>query len=143
MFLKICLFIYLFYIYTSILILFSDTPYKHITSHYKWLWVTIWLLGIELKNPGRAFSALNRWANSSAPASLNKVLDLLSVNFSKKLWKLISHSPYSCLPLIREFLPTKVNILRMIVEIVYFTVIVPNNLMICNYFKIKISINFP
>lgn len=31
----------------------------------------------------------------------------------------------------------------MIVEIVYFTVIVPNNLMICNYFKIKISINFP
>jgi hypothetical protein len=35
--------------------------------HYRWLWATMWLLGIELRASGRAASALNCWAISPAP----------------------------------------------------------------------------
>jgi hypothetical protein len=38
--------------------------------HYRWLWATIRLLGIELRTFGRASSALNRWAISPAPRYL-------------------------------------------------------------------------
>jgi hypothetical protein len=37
----------------------SDTPEGGIRSHYRWLWATMWLLGIELRTSGRAVSALN------------------------------------------------------------------------------------
>jgi hypothetical protein len=36
----------------------------------------MWLLGIELRSSGRAASALNRWAISSAPALTSRVFDL-------------------------------------------------------------------
>jgi hypothetical protein len=45
-----------------------DTPQEGIRSHYRWLWATMWLLGIELMTSGRAVSALNRWAFSPAPS---------------------------------------------------------------------------
>jgi hypothetical protein len=50
-------------------VLSSDTPEDGIGSHYKWLWATMWLLGIELRTSGRAvrFSALNHWAISPTP----------------------------------------------------------------------------
>jgi hypothetical protein len=55
--LKICL----FYIceYTDIL---EET----IGFHYRWLWATMWFLGIELRTFRRAVNLLNHWAISSA-----------------------------------------------------------------------------
>jgi hypothetical protein len=55
LFLKICLFI----LCIGVLCLRA--------SHYRWLWATMWLLGIELRTSGRATSALNCWAISPAP----------------------------------------------------------------------------
>jgi hypothetical protein len=45
-------------------------------SHYRWLWATMWLLGIELRTSGRAVSALNRQAISPAlvPLFLYRVM---------------------------------------------------------------------
>jgi hypothetical protein len=41
---------FLRFIYSSsTLSLSSDTPAEGIRSHYKWLWATMWLLGIELR----------------------------------------------------------------------------------------------
>ena len=40
-------------------------------SHYRWLWATMWLLGIELRTSGRAGCALNHWAISLAPSLLS------------------------------------------------------------------------
>jgi hypothetical protein len=54
--------------YMSTLSLSSDTPEEGIRSHYRWLWATMWLLGIELRTSGRAVSALNHWAISPALA---------------------------------------------------------------------------
>jgi hypothetical protein len=48
--------------YMSTLYLSLDTPEEHIRSHYRWLWATRWLLGIELCTSGRAVSALHPWA---------------------------------------------------------------------------------
>jgi hypothetical protein len=49
----------------------SDMPKEDIGSHYRWLWATIWLLGIELRTSGRALSALNCWVPSKPPAASN------------------------------------------------------------------------
>jgi hypothetical protein len=40
------------------------TPEEGIRSHYRWLWATMWLLGIELRTSGRSATALNHWAIS-------------------------------------------------------------------------------
>jgi hypothetical protein len=45
----------------------SDTPEEGIRPHYRWLWTTMWLQGIELRTSGRAVSVLNCWAISPAP----------------------------------------------------------------------------
>jgi hypothetical protein len=50
----------------STLTLSPDTPEEGIRSRYRWLWATMWLLGIELRISGRAVSALNLWAISPA-----------------------------------------------------------------------------
>ena len=34
--------------------------------HDRWLWATMWMLGLELRTSGRAVSALNHWAISPA-----------------------------------------------------------------------------
>ena len=63
----------------SILQLYSDTPEEGIGSYYRWLWATLWLLGIELRTSARAASAVNCWAISPAPTSLFlKILKTLS-----------------------------------------------------------------
>ena len=45
-------FIYIFILCMSDL--FSCTPEEGIGFHYRWLWTTVWLLGIELRTFGRA-----------------------------------------------------------------------------------------
>ena len=55
-----------------------DTPEEGIGSHYRWLWDTMWLLGIELKTSRRIVSVLNCWAISPALSSMF----VLSVCFS-------------------------------------------------------------
>jgi len=52
--------------YVSALSLSSDTPDEDIGSLYRWLWATMWLLGIELRTSGRAVGALNHWVTSPA-----------------------------------------------------------------------------
>jgi hypothetical protein len=62
--------IYLFkiyYIYMSTLYLSLGTTEKGIRSHYRCLWATMWLLGIELRTSGRAVNVLNCWAITPAP----------------------------------------------------------------------------
>jgi len=54
--------------YVHTLSLSSDTSERDIGSHYRWLWVTMWLLGFELRTSRGAGSALNRWAISPAPS---------------------------------------------------------------------------
>ena len=45
----------------------SDTPEEGNKSHYRWLWATMWMLGIELRTLRRVGSSLNHWAISLAP----------------------------------------------------------------------------
>jgi hypothetical protein len=59
--------IYLFYVYDSSICMYTCVPEEGIGSHYRWLWATMWLLGIELRTSGRAVSAHNLWAISLAP----------------------------------------------------------------------------
>jgi hypothetical protein len=58
-----------FYLYEYTVTL-SDTPEESIGFHYRWLWATMWLLGIELRTSARAVSALNCQAISPAPKFL-------------------------------------------------------------------------
>jgi hypothetical protein len=69
---------FIYCIYMSTLSLSSDTPEKDTRSHYRWLWVIMWLLGIELRTSGRAVSALNHWTISPAPGW--KFLIFIDVN---------------------------------------------------------------
>ena len=39
---------------------------RGVRSHYRWLWATMWLLGIEFRISRIAVSALNQWAISPA-----------------------------------------------------------------------------
>ena len=54
---------YLFIVWTFYLHadLHARRGYQH-QIHYRWLWATMWLLGIELRTSRRAVSALNLWA---------------------------------------------------------------------------------
>ena len=60
----------LFIMYLSTLLLSSDTSVEGIRSCYRWLWATMWLLGIELKTFGRAVIVLNCWVISLAFSGL-------------------------------------------------------------------------
>jgi hypothetical protein len=55
---------------------YLQTPEEGIWSHYRWLWTTMWLLGIELRTSGKAVTALNHWA-----IALASDLYLLWLNF--------------------------------------------------------------
>jgi len=46
--------------------MYACRPEEGTRPHYRWLWATMWLLGIEVRTPGRAVSALNHWAISPA-----------------------------------------------------------------------------
>ena len=47
---------------------------------YRWLWATMWLLGIKLWTSGRAVSALNRWAISAAKRAFYYLLLVFSID---------------------------------------------------------------
>ena len=57
---------HLFNVYEYTVSIFRHTR-EGIRSHCRWLWVTMWLLGIELRAAGRAIIALYQWAISPAP----------------------------------------------------------------------------
>ena len=73
----VCFFLYFlflfcfFYIYLLCIqysvYMYACRPEEGTRSHYRWLWATMWLLGIELRTFGRAGNALNLWAISPAP----------------------------------------------------------------------------
>jgi hypothetical protein len=50
--------VFIYFMYVSTLSLSSDTPEEGIRSHYRWLWATMRLLGIELRTSGREQSVL-------------------------------------------------------------------------------------
>jgi hypothetical protein len=56
------IYFYLFNVYK-----YNGIVFRNTRSHYRWLWATMWLLGIELRTSGRAAGALNRWATSPVP----------------------------------------------------------------------------
>ena len=53
-------------LYVSTLQLSLDTPEEGEKYHYGWLWLTMWLLGFELRTFSRAVGALTHWASSPA-----------------------------------------------------------------------------
>jgi hypothetical protein len=68
-----------YFIYMSTLLLSSDTLEEGIGSHYRWLWATMWLLGIEVRTSGRAVSVLNHWAISPAHKNVSYHAQNISV----------------------------------------------------------------
>ena len=52
-------------------------PEEGIRFHYRWLWATIWSLGVELRTSGRAASALNGWAISPALVFVKCFVDFI------------------------------------------------------------------
>ena len=59
--------IYLFIMYTVFSLHVLPQSEESKRSHYRWLWATMQVLGIELRTSGRAASAINHWAISPAP----------------------------------------------------------------------------
>ena len=57
--------LFILFMYMSTLLLPSEPPEEGIRSHYRWLWATMWLLGVALRSAGRAVRALNHWAIST------------------------------------------------------------------------------
>ena len=57
-------------------------PEKGIRSHYRWLWVTMWLLGFELRPFRRAVGALNHWAISPTPLNFFSTVVILVCKFA-------------------------------------------------------------
>jgi hypothetical protein len=53
---------FIYFMYMNTLSRSSDTPEKGIRYHYRSLWPTMWLLGIELSNSRRVVIGLNCWA---------------------------------------------------------------------------------
>ena len=61
-----CLDVFIYFMYASTPSLSSDTPEEGIRSDHRWLWDTMWLLGIEPRTSGGAAGAPNHWAIPSA-----------------------------------------------------------------------------
>ena len=59
--------IYLFIMCTMVCLHVSLQTEVGTRSYYRWLWATVWLLGIELRTSGRTVNVLNHWAISPAP----------------------------------------------------------------------------
>jgi hypothetical protein len=76
-------FIYFMYVSTPPL-LSSDTQ-EGIRPHYRWLWATMWLLGIELRISGRAVSALNHGAISPSLGASSNARNICMVPWSREL----------------------------------------------------------
>jgi hypothetical protein len=61
---------YLFYIFEYTANVFRQTR-RGIGSHYRWLWTTMWLLGIELRTSGRTVRTHNHWAMIQPPGGIS------------------------------------------------------------------------
>ena len=72
---KICLYVY---VWEYTVAIFRHTRRGCIGFHYRWLWTTMWLLGVELRTSGRAVGALNCWVISPA---LHFLFNLSSSSF--------------------------------------------------------------
>jgi len=94
--LPLTIFFKIFFMYMSTLYPSSDTPREGIRFHYRWLWATMWLLGIELRTSGRAVSALNLWAIS--PALLLLFLKLFFLQYKLVMLFPLPTPPRSSLP---------------------------------------------
>jgi hypothetical protein len=85
-------------------------PEEGIRSHYRWLWATMWLLGIELRTSGRVANILNHWTISPGPlfrtfywlfyltkrhASLVKSIHVIWSTSPISLKKVLKHSVWS------------------------------------------------
>jgi hypothetical protein len=109
----VCFFIlriYLFYVWVLDLYIciYTCMPEEGIRSHYRWLWATMWLLGIELRTSGRAVGALNHWAISPAPTFLffkpvriiviknRPVILLIKMNFDLRNVNVIYIKSFTC-----------------------------------------------
>jgi hypothetical protein len=66
--------IYLCYVYEGPICMYACMPEEGIKSPYRWLWVTMWLVGTKLRNCGGAASALKRWTISLAPSAAYFIL---------------------------------------------------------------------
>ena len=77
-------------------------------THYRGLWATKWLLGIEFRTSGRAVSAFKHWAISPAPP--------LSFRCSRKFSLYIESSP---LFYITQAFPPKLLFLNNDLEVYY------------------------
>ena len=55
---------------------FTHTPEEGSRFHYRWLWVTLWLLRIELRTSGGAVNTFNHWAISPGPPLTLLVIDI-------------------------------------------------------------------
>jgi len=71
----------IYFMHVNIQWLSSDIRY-----HYRWLWATMWLLGIELRTSERAVSALNRWTISPAPWRVCLFVCLFCLFCFEKAW---------------------------------------------------------
>ena len=61
----------------TIFCLYAWRPEEGARPLYRWLWATMWLLGIELRTFGRADNALNHWAISPALPSSSYYSDII------------------------------------------------------------------
>ena len=68
-------------------LLSSDIPEENIRPHYRWLWVTMWLLGCELRTSGKSVGALNRWAISPALKIPSYTVTLVSKASESSCWQ--------------------------------------------------------
>ena len=67
---KVFFFRLIYIMYECFICMYICVLEEGIRSHYRWMWATMWLLGIELRTSGRTVGALNLWAISSAQHSL-------------------------------------------------------------------------
>ena len=77
--------------------MYACTTEEGTRSHYRWLWVTIWLQGIELRTSGRAASAL--YLRAISPAQTEFLSGLLAKAFTHWTISLAHGRIISILPL--------------------------------------------
>ena len=71
-------------------VLTSCTPEEGIRSHYRWMWATMWLLGVELRTSRKAVSILHHWAISPAPSFYHfkpRKFNVLHKNITDEYWR--------------------------------------------------------
>lgn len=99
------------------LLLSLGTPEEGTRSHDRWLWVTMWFLGIKFSTSAKAEITLTCWAISTAPVIFNVlqfIILLVYIHFTKwvSLWYFYMHIIYwSYFPLLPYFITTSLPVL--------------------------------